>query len=235
MSRSGLESLHPPVTPKANAWTVSHGRGRIESPMVAVVVLASPAVDDDGALVAGLQAGDEAAFVELVRRYQPGLLRLAEATVGSRAVAQEVTQDTWLAVMRGVDRFEGRSSLKTWLFRITLNRARTAAFREQRAGRPEELPDERFDSSGAWADPPEPWADRAVDQVVAAQLARRVHALLPDLPEAQRQVVVLRDVEGLPPSEVAGLLGISDGNQRVLLHRGRTRLRQLLSAEVPAS
>jgi RNA polymerase sigma-70 factor (ECF subfamily) len=192
-------------------------------------------VDDDGVLVAGLQANDEQAFVALVRRYQPELLRLAEATVGSRAVAQEVTQDTWLAVMRGVDRFEGRSSFKTWLYRILLNRARTAAGKEQRAGRPEPIDDDRFDASGAWAVPPEPWADRAEDRVVAAQLAERVRVHLGRLPDAQRQVVVLRDVEGLPPSEVAELLGISDGNQRVLLHRARARLREILAEEMVAS
>ena len=200
------------------------------------VVVASPPVgDEDGALVAALCAGDEAAFVALVRRYQPALLRLAEATVGSRAVAQEVTQDTWLAVLRGIDRFEGRSSLKTWLFRILLNRARSAASKEQRAGRPEEIEDERFDDSGAWATPPEPWADRADDRLVAAQLAVKVQSLLGELPEAQRQVVVLRDVEGLPASEVVDLLGLTEGNQRVLLHRGRAQLRRLLAAEVVSS
>lgn len=183
-------------------------------------------------LVAGLQAGDEEAFVALVRRYQPALLRLAQATVGNQAIAQEVTQDTWLAVMRGVDRFEGRSTFKTWLFRILLNRARTAATREQRAGRPEVIDDERFDASGAWATPPEPWADRADDRLMAATLAGRVQSLLGELPESQRQVVVLRDVEGLASSDVAALLGLSDGNQRVLLHRGRARLRALLAAEV---
>jgi len=198
------------------------------------VLLASTPVDDDGALVAGIRAGDERAFAELVRRYQPRMLRLAEATVGSHAVAQEVTQDTWIAVLRGVDRFEGRSSLKTWLFRILVNRARTAASREQRAGRPEDVGDERFDAAGAWTVPPEPWADRAEDQLMAAQLAERVQALLPELPAAQRQVLVLRDVEGLSPEDVSGLLGVSDGNQRVLLHRGRARLRQLLAAEVLA-
>jgi RNA polymerase sigma-70 factor (ECF subfamily) len=192
-------------------------------------------VDDDGVLVAGLRANDEQAFVALVRRYQPDLLRLAEATVGNRAVAQEVTQDTWLAVMRGVDRFEGRSSLKTWLYRILLNRARTAAGREQRAGRPEPIDEDRFDTSGAWAVPPEPWADRAEDRVMAAQLAERVRVHLDRLSDAQRQVVVLRDVEGLPSSEVTELLGISDGNQRVLLHRARARLRELLAQEVVAS
>src|SRR3954452_2278376 len=98
------------------------------------VVLASTGVDDDLGLVDRLRAGDEAAFAELVRRYQPRLLRLAESTVGSRAVAEEACQDTWLAVVKGVDRFEGRSSFKTWLFRILLNRARSTIGREQRAG-----------------------------------------------------------------------------------------------------
>jgi RNA polymerase sigma-70 factor (ECF subfamily) len=183
-------------------------------------------------LVDRLRAGEEAAFAELVARYQPQLLRLAEATVGSRAVAQEVTQDTWLAVVRGVDRFEGRSSFKTWLFHILLNRARSAATREQRAGRPDEHVDERFDASGAWAEPPEPWADRVDERMVAAELADRAKALLGELPEAQRQVVLLRDVEGVAAAEVCQMLQISDGNQRVLLHRGRARLRALLSGEV---
>ena len=195
-------------------------------------VLASIGVDDDFGLVERLRAGDESAFVELVRRYQPRLLRLAEATVGSRAVAEEVCQDTWLAVVRGVDRFEGRSSLKTWLFRVLLNRARTSAGREQRAGRADSDAVERFDANGAWAEPPVPWSDRIDDRLVAAQVAHRVHDLLPALPDQQRQVVVLRDVEGLDPAAVASLLGISDGNQRVLLHRGRSKLRELLTVEM---
>jgi RNA polymerase sigma-70 factor, ECF subfamily len=200
------------------------------------LVLASSLVDDDQALVDRLRAGDEAAFVELVRRYQPRLLRVAEATVGRGAVAQEVTQDTWLAVFRGVDRFEGRSSFKGWLFTILLNRARSAARREDRAGRPDStIDDERFDANGAWAEPPEPWADRAVDRLVASQLSTRVHELLALLPEAQRQVVVLTDVEELPAAEVTSMLGLTDGNRRVLLHRGRARLRQLLAAEVMTS
>jgi RNA polymerase sigma-70 factor, ECF subfamily len=189
-------------------------------------------VDDDAGLVERLRAGDESAFVELVRRYQPRLLRLAEATVGSRAVAEEVCQDTWLAVVRGVERFEGRSSFKTWLFRILVNRARTSASREQRAGRPDEEAVERFDSSGAWASPPVPWADRVDDRLVAEQLADRVHELLPELPDMQRQVVLLRDVEGLESGDVASMLGVTDGNQRVLLHRGRAKLRALLTLDL---
>jgi RNA polymerase sigma-70 factor (ECF subfamily) len=198
------------------------------------VGLASRTLDDDADLVNRLRAGDESAFVALIERYQQRMMRLAELTVGSRAVAEEVTQDTWLAVVRGVERFVGRSSLKTWLFHILLNRARSTAGRELRAGRPEPLIDERFDRSGAWLTPPEPWADRADDRLVAEHLAARVQELLPQLPDGQRQVVALRDLEGLSADDVAALVGITDGNQRVLLHRGRAQLRQLLSAEMRA-
>jgi RNA polymerase sigma-70 factor (ECF subfamily) len=193
--------------------------------------VACPSVKDSE-LVARLQAGDEDAFVELVTRYQTRLVHFAQATVGSRAVAEEVTQDTWLAVMRGVERFEGRSSFQTWLFRILLNRARTAVGREQRAGRPDDTVEERFDANGAWAAPPVPWADQVDDRLVADELAARVRELLPELPHAQRQVVTLRDVDGLPAADVSSLLGITDGNQRVLLHRGRAKLRALLTSEL---
>lgn len=189
-------------------------------------------MDNDVALVERLRAGDESAFVELVRSYQPQLMRLAEATVGSRAVAEEACQDTWLAVMRGVERFEGRSSFRTWLFHVLLNRARTSASREQRAGRADEEVVERFDANGAWAEPIVPWSDRVDERLVAEQLARRVRDLLPELPDQQRQVVELRDVQGLDAAAVADLLGITQGNQRVLLHRGRARLRELLTLEM---
>jgi RNA polymerase sigma-70 factor (ECF subfamily) len=198
-----------------------------------VRVVTSRRVDDEIELVDRLRGGDESAFVALISRYQPRLLRLAEATVGSRAVAEEVTQDVWLAVFRGVDRFERRSSLATWLFRILFNRARTAAGREHRAGRPDEhVVQDRFDKSGTWASPPEPWADRVDDRLVADHLASRVQELLPLLPDLQRQVVVLHDVEGLAPGDVASLVGVTDANQRVLLHRGRARLRQLLATDL---
>ena len=189
-------------------------------------------MSDDGGLIDRLRDGDESAFAELVRRYQPALLRFAEMTVGSRSVAEEVVQDTWIGVVRGIDRFEGRSSLKTWLYRIVFNRARSAAAKEIRAGRPDDTIEERFDASGAWETPPEPWADRVDDQMIASDLATRVHALLPRLAPTQREVVWLRDVEGLSTDDVRGLLGVTDGNQRVLLHRGRARLRQLLAAEM---
>src|SRR5215207_11154177 len=155
-------------------------------------VVVSRLVDDDITLVDRLRQGDEAAYVELVKRYHPRLVRVATSVVGRRDVAEEVTQDTWLGVVRGIDRFEGRSSFKTWLFHILMNRAHTAAGRESRAGRPDDTVGERFDASGAWATPPVPWSDEVDDRIVADRLAPRVQELLSLLPEAQREVVILR-------------------------------------------
>lgn len=208
--------------------------------MNAVVQLGRPVafadVSDEGDLVVRLREGDEAAFASLVATYQARLLRLAGTVVGSRSVAEEVVQDTWLAVVRGVDRFEGRSSFKTWLFHILLNRARTTAEREHRSSLlPDGDLDDRFDGSGAWATPPVPWSDQVDDRLVAERLALRVREILPTLPDGQRQVVVLRDIEGLPAAEVSGLLGLSDGNQRVLLHRARARIREQIDTEMGIS
>lgn len=149
--------------------------------------------------------------------------------VGSRAVAEEVVQDTWLAVCKGADAFEGRSSLKTWIYTILVNRARSTATREHRSEPVDgDEYDGCFDSSGAWATPPVPWSEKVDDQIVAHQFAQLVSQVLPELPDAQQQVLLLRDVEGLPAAEVATLLSISDGNQRVLLHRARCRIRRHL-------
>jgi RNA polymerase sigma-70 factor (ECF subfamily) len=197
--------------------------------------------DADADLLGRLRAGDETAFATLVRRYQPRLLRLAESLVGSRAVAEEAVQDTWLGVVRGVERFEGHSTFKTWLFHILVNRARSAGAREHRgAPPPEPLPTDReptvpaacFDKTGAWASPPEVWAESVEDRLVASQLARRVRICLDELPVGQRKVVLLRDVEGLPSDQVSRVLGITDGHQRVLLHRGRAKVRRMLEAEI---
>jgi RNA polymerase sigma-70 factor (ECF subfamily) len=193
--------------------------------------------DDDAALVARLQSGDEGAFVTLVERYHAPLLRLAATFVPSTAVAEEVVQDTWLGVVRGIERFEGRSSLKTWLFRILVNRARSTGVRERRQvpvdiERAPAVPPERFGPGGQWSDPPVPWTDAALDRIVAHQTAERVVAHLGALPEAQRQVVVLRDFEQLPAAEVCALLDITEANQRVLLHRARSKIRSLLEAEL---
>lgn len=191
--------------------------------------------DADAALVLALRAGDEGAFTTLVRRYHARLLRLAATMVPTPSVAEEVVQDTWLAVVRGLDRFEGRSTFKTWLFRILVNRARTAGAREPRTWSlegPEEGFEERFDAGGHWQDPPVQWTDTVDDRIVAADVAHRVKAHLAELPEGQRQVFVLRDVEGVGAAEVCDLLGITQGNQRVLLHRARARMRDILELEM---
>jgi RNA polymerase sigma-70 factor (ECF subfamily) len=189
-------------------------------------------VVDDEELVTKLQTGDEAAFAVLVRAHQASLVRLAITIVGSRAVADEVVQDTWLAVVRGVDRFEGRSSLRTWLFRILVNRARTTASRERRSESIPDIDSDRFDATGVWAAPPVPWADQVDDRLMAEQLAPLARTAIDTLPDAQRQVILLRDVEGLAADDVAELLGLSDGNQRVLLHRARARVRTELEAKL---
>jgi RNA polymerase sigma-70 factor, ECF subfamily len=163
------------------------------------------------------------------------MLRLAAGYVPSQAVAEEVVQDTWLAVLRGVSRFEGRSSVRTWLFRILVNRARTAGERERRAT---SVPDPaaavdpaRFDPSGSWSLPPEHWVDLVDDRLIAQQMANRVRSAIMELPAQQREVVTLRDVEGLTSGEVCDVLDLTEANQRVLLHRGRSRLRQVLESE----
>jgi RNA polymerase sigma-70 factor, ECF subfamily len=190
-------------------------------------------MEGDGELLPRLRSGDERAFVSLVERYQEPMLRLATSFVPSQAVAEEVVQDTWLAVLRGLDDFEGRSSLKTWLFRILVNRARTTGTKEHRSVPvPEPAVDPaRFDPAGGWADPPEHWVEAAEGRLAAGKLADRLRALMDELPARQREVVLLRDVEELSSEEVCSVLAISDGNQRVLLHRGRSRLRQLFEDE----
>ena len=192
--------------------------------------LALAQVNDDEVLLDAVRAGDEAAFTTLVRRYQPSLVRMAQSMVGSRAVADEVVQDTWLAVVRGVDRFEGRSSFKTWLFHILMNRARSTASREWRVQPTADVDADRFDARGVWAVPPVPWADRVDERLTAEQLAPVARKVIDTLPDVQRQVLLLRDVDGLPAADVAGLLGLTDGNQRVLLHRARARVRVELEA-----
>ncbi len=191
---------------------------------------------DDAELVRRLQAGDSQAFATLVERYHTSLMRVAMSFVPSPAVAEEVVQDTWLGVVRGIERFEGRSSLKTWLYGILANRARSAGVRERRASPPRghepAVAPERFGPDGTWSSPPASWADEADDRLLAEQLAPRLRAGLETLPDGQRQVVLLRDVEGLPAADVCRLLDISEVNQRVLLHRGRSRLRRMLETEL---
>jgi len=198
---------------------------------------------NDQKLVQRLREGDESAFAELIDSYGPTMLRVARMFVRDRATAEEVVQETWLAVLNGIDRFEERSSLKTWLFRILTNRAKTRGQREGRmvpfsslagAGEQDEpsVDPDRFlgpDSShpGAWAAPPRAWPE---DKLLERETLGVIRMAIDDLPEAQGEVIRLRDVEGWSPLEVAEALEISDGNQRVLLHRARSKVRAALES-----
>jgi RNA polymerase sigma-70 factor (ECF subfamily) len=193
-------------------------------------------MDADAPLLGRLRAGDEEAFVTLVERYHSSMLRLALSYVSSQAVAEEVVQDTWLAVLRGLGRFEERSSLRTWVFSILVNRARTTGVREARsvpvADAGPVVDASRFGPNGGWIVPPEHWAVEAENRIDAVKLSGLVRGGLDTLPGRQREVVVLRDVEGLSSAEVCQVLAISEANQRVLLHRGRSKLRQVLESEL---
>jgi len=193
---------------------------------------------DESALVAALRAGDERAFMELVQAYSPGMRRLALTFVRTPAVADDVVQESWLGVLRGLDRFEGRSSLKTWIYRIVANVARTRAVREARsapfssfAGDDEASVDpERFIADGHWASPVEPW-----QAVLDAEAREVIDRAIAALPEQQRQVIELRDVQGWPSDEVCNVLELSETNQRVLLHRARSKVRAALDEYLGAN
>ncbi|HXN39745.1 MAG TPA: RNA polymerase sigma factor [Solirubrobacteraceae bacterium] len=192
--------------------------------------------DEDRELVERLRAGEEDAFVALVARHHASMLRLARSFVSSAAVAEEVVQDTWVGVLRGIDGFAGRSSFKTWLLRILVNRARTTGMRERRSvaiGDAVPAVDaSRFDAAGAWSSPPQHWVQDSDDRMLAQSLSQRIEETLQELPPRQREVVTLRDVDGLSGREVCQVLDISEANQRVLLHRGRSHLRQALEDAV---
>ena len=196
----------------------------------------------DERILAALRAGDEEAFGKLVREWHSSLLRVAQIFVPSRAVAEEVVQETWLRVLGALDRFEGRSSLKTWVFRILVNTAKTRAQREGRsipfsalqdaarvpeaAVEPERfLPDDHPQHPGGWASPPR---DLPEERLLAAETRGVIAAAIEQLPANQRAVISLRDVEGWSSEEVRNALDISEVNQRVLLHRARSRVRRAL-------
>lgn len=194
-------------------------------------------------LVDGLRAGSEAAFRELMRMYGASMLRVAQLYVRSRSVAEEVVQETWLAALKGIGRFEGRSSLKTWLFRILTNTAKTRGEREGRSvpfsalgGADEDDegasvdpdrflgPEARF--PGHWSAPPSTWEPE--ERLLAGETLDVVQAAIDALPPAQALVITMRDVEGFSSEEVRNALDISETNQRVLLHRARTKVRRAL-------
>jgi RNA polymerase sigma-70 factor, ECF subfamily len=203
------------------------------------IVVASEA---DLALLAALRAGDETAFMMLVDRYQPSMLRIARMYVSTRAVAEEVVQEAWLGVLRGLDSFEGRSSLRTWIFRILTNIAKSRGQREARSAPfssvwstddedPLEL--DRFfpeghGSAGGWSRPPAPWETEPEARLLSRETLARVAAAIEALPPTQREVIRLRDVLGWSSDEVRNALDLSETNQRVLLHRARAKVRRAL-------
>lgn len=203
---------------------------------------------DDESLVERARGGDEEAFAALVRRYTPMLVRLARMYVPTDALAEDVVQETWVAVVRGLERFEGRSSFKTWLFRILVNRAKTRGVREHRSipfasvgGGLDPEQDEgptvdpsRFTSEGAWTSAPPDWHDDPELSLESDEALRITREAIDQLPERQKIVITLRDLEGLSSDEVRNVLDLSETNQRVLLHRARTKVRQALEDWIAA-
>jgi RNA polymerase sigma-70 factor, ECF subfamily len=198
----------------------------------------SPAAMEDARLVDELRKGNERAFVALVQRHRAAMLRVASMFVSSQAVAEEVVQEAWLGVLNGLDAFQGRSSLRTWIFGILTNCARTRGVREARSA-----PFSSFSASdedepavdpsrflgpdhprwpGHWASPPEQWAE---EKLLTKETLQFVKAAIDALPPGQKQVITLRDVEGWSSVETCDALGISEANQRVLLHRARSKVR----------
>jgi len=202
------------------------------------------AVPDEHALVERLRQGEEDAFMQLVASWSPSMMRVARLYVPSAAVAEEVVQETWLAVLTGIDRFQERSSLRTWVFSILVNRARTRGERERRTipfgalagaeaeGEFDAVDPERFvregDAVGAWAAPPVRWWEEPERALDSGEAVRRIEAEIAKLPEMQRLVITMRDVAGLSSEEVRHALDISETNQRVLLHRARSKVRAAL-------
>jgi RNA polymerase sigma-70 factor, ECF subfamily len=207
---------------------------------------------DDVKLVEALRAGDEQAFADAIARYGSLMLRVARLYVSSRAVAEEVVQEAWLGVIAGIDRFEGRSSFKTWLFRILTNTAKTRAEREGRSvpfsalvpaelelGEPSVDPD-RFLPEGErwssyWASTPRRFDELPESRLLSAETMLVARGAIEVLPEAQRAVITMRDVAGFTSEEVCRLLEISEGNQRVLLHRARSKVRRALETHFDAA
>jgi RNA polymerase sigma-70 factor (ECF subfamily) len=193
----------------------------------------------DGAALERLRARDPQAIRDLVDRHHAALVGLAQTIVRSREMAEDVAQDTWIAVITGLDGFDGRSSLATWIIAILLNKARTAAKRQQRYvpldlgadgdGDDHAVDPARFSPDGHWIDPPPSFEGADPERIVAGrQIWEHVRAAIDRLPPAQKAVLLLRDVEGRDAAEACSLLGITAENQRILLHRARARLRGLV-------
>ena len=201
----------------------------------------------DRRCLAALRAGDEEAFRRLVEHHGPGMLRVARANVSSTGVAEEVVQEAWVGVLKSLDRFEGRSSLSTWIYRILINTARSRMRKEGRSipfssliraevgGEEPSLPTETFlarehaDHPGGWAMVPAAWPTDPDGRLIAGETRERISAAIEALPPAQQTVISLRDIVGWSSEEVRNTLEISESNQRVLLHRARAKVRKALA------
>ncbi len=192
-----------------------------------------------------LRNGDESAFALLVERYHRAMLRLAMIYVAKQALAEEVVQETWMGVLQGLERFEGRSSLKTWIFHILANRAKTSALREERSISFSSLADGEFDANepavdaerffppgalrpGTWISLPENWDEIPEKRLLARETYLCIESAIERLPVNQRMVITLHDIEGWTPEEICSVLEVSEANQRVLLHRARSKVRRVL-------
>ena len=215
------------------------------------IALAVPSFPErsEAELLEGLRQGDEQAFAEVVDRYAGSMLRVAMAYVPSRAVAEEVVQEAWMGVFEGLSRFEGRSSFKTWLFTILTNRAKTRGTRESRyVGFAEKTSSEDSDEwggvdldsfiqsgsqAGHWIEPPHAWDHGTPERLALSKESReQIEKAIEALPDTQRQVITFRDLEGLSSDEVCNILQVTETNQRVLLHRARSRVRKTLTQYV---
>ena len=211
--------------------------------------MSDAAFADDSALVAALRAGDESAFAYLVDRHDAMLRRVARNYVSTEAVAAEVVQDTWLGVIEGIDRFEGRAALRTWIVRILMNQARSRGVREARSvpfssvgptddGDLGGFNPDRFLRSGrdagAWGSPPDDWRSQPAERLVSSETRDVVTEAISELTPQQREVITLRDVEGWSSAEVCDALDLSEVNQRVLLHRARGKVRAALDSYLGA-
>jgi RNA polymerase sigma-70 factor, ECF subfamily len=203
---------------------------------------------DESKLIARLRAGEEAAFSSLVSDLYPSMLAVARGYVRSKSVAEEVVQEAWVGVLKGIDRFEARSSLRTWVLRIVANIARTRAVREARtvplssfepvgdepAVAPTRFggPDDPF--PGHWRSYPTDWRRLPEDRLTSLETIEVVRAAIEQLPDAQRLVITMRDIAGLTSEEVCDTLDVTAGNQRVLVHRARARVREALERHLDA-
>ena len=200
-------------------------------------------MEDERALLKRLRAGDEQAFDALVARHDGAMRRVARTLVRTSSAADDVVQETWLGVIRGLDAFEGRSSLRTWIFSILVNRARTRAAHDARSVPFSAIEDEArpavepaaFSADGRWTSAPPRLDYDPETQLLSAELRKRLLDVVEELPPAQRAVITMRDLLGMPAEDVCALLDVSDGNQRVLLHRARSRVRRALRPITEAS